>query len=186
MVGRLCDGLLSCVMRRRQLTARSVRIGEQTKEKFPPNVICNQKYNIITFIPVVSWRGVLAACVIWSAAILCHIYLIHFLTKHQISVSVLQINCWTKPHDVAPSCFFSLFSQVLFEQFRMFLNLFFLIMATSQFIEELRVGYLYTYWAPLVSNVYFVKIWSLNHVDLQDRVLFSYLTCSYCSQLSED
>ncbi|KAK3873283.1 hypothetical protein Pcinc_021693 [Petrolisthes cinctipes] len=87
---RLWDGLVSCVMRRRQLTARSVHIGEQAKEKFPPNVICNQKFNIITFIP-----------------------------------------------------------RVLFEQFRMFLNLFFLIMAISQFIPELRIGYLYTYWTPL-------------------------------------
>ena len=33
----------------------------------------------------------------------------------------------------------------------MFLNLYFLIMATSQFIPELRIGYLYTYWGPLVS-----------------------------------
>ncbi|VDK37985.1 unnamed protein product [Taenia asiatica] len=38
---------------------------------------------------------------------------------------------------------------VLFEQFSVFLNLIFLIMACSQFIEPLRVGYLYTYWAPL-------------------------------------
>lgn len=33
----------------------------------------------------------------------------------------------------------------------MFLNLYFLVMATSQFIPELRIGYLYTYWGPLVS-----------------------------------
>jgi len=45
----------------------------------------------------------------------------------------------------------SIVLQVLFEQFKFFLNLFFLVMALSQFIPQLRVGYLYTYWAPLVS-----------------------------------
>nr|VZI44521.1 unnamed protein product [Spirometra erinaceieuropaei] len=44
---------------------------------------------------------------------------------------------------------FSFIPLVLFEQFSVFLNLIFLIMACSQFIEALRVGYLYTYWAPL-------------------------------------
>lgn len=38
---------------------------------------------------------------------------------------------------------------VLFEQFRFFLNLYFLIMALSQFIPDIRIGYLYTYWGPL-------------------------------------
>lgn len=41
--------------------------------------------------------------------------------------------------------------QVLFQQFKFFLNLYFLLMAISQFIPELRLGYLYTYWGPLVS-----------------------------------
>ncbi|GBP18501.1 Probable phospholipid-transporting ATPase IIB [Eumeta japonica] len=38
---------------------------------------------------------------------------------------------------------------VLFEQFRFFLNLYFLVMALSQFIPSIRIGYLYTYWGPL-------------------------------------
>lgn len=37
----------------------------------------------------------------------------------------------------------------MFEQFRFFLNLYFLIMAISQFIPAVRIGYLYTYWGPL-------------------------------------
>ena len=57
---------------------------------YPKNLIRNQKYNFITFIPL-----------------------------------------------------------VLFEQFRFFLNLYFLIMACTQFISILRIGPLYTYWAPL-------------------------------------
>ncbi|KAM7534886.1 hypothetical protein Aperf_G00000113594 [Anoplocephala perfoliata] len=44
---------------------------------------------------------------------------------------------------------FTFIPLVLFEQFSVFLNLIFLIMACSQFIEPLRVGHLYTYWAPL-------------------------------------
>ena len=59
-------------------------------ERYPSNVILNQKYNVITFLPV-----------------------------------------------------------VLFNQFKFFLNLYFLLMACSQFINELKVGYPYTYWAPL-------------------------------------
>ena len=58
--------------------------------KFPPNVIRNQKYSALTFLPL-----------------------------------------------------------VLYNQFKFFLNLYFLVMACSQFIPQLRIGYLYTYWCPL-------------------------------------
>ncbi|XP_013389080.1 probable phospholipid-transporting ATPase IIB [Lingula anatina] len=44
---------------------------------------------------------------------------------------------------------FSFIPLVLFEQFKFFLNLYFLVMACSQFIPEIRIGYLYTYWGPL-------------------------------------
>jgi phospholipid-translocating ATPase len=39
---------------------------------------------------------------------------------------------------------------VLFEQFRYFFNLFFLIVTLSQFIPILKVGFLFTYVAPLL------------------------------------
>uniref|UniRef100_A0A915J7D5 P-type ATPase N-terminal domain-containing protein n=1 Tax=Romanomermis culicivorax TaxID=13658 RepID=A0A915J7D5_ROMCU len=45
--------------------------------------------------------------------------------------------------------FFTFIPIVLFNQFKFFLNLYFLIMALSQFIPEIRVGYLSTYWGPL-------------------------------------
>lgn len=38
---------------------------------------------------------------------------------------------------------------VLYQQFKFFLNLYFLVMALSQFIPDIRIGYLYTYWGPL-------------------------------------
>ncbi|XP_053697934.1 probable phospholipid-transporting ATPase IIA isoform X2 [Sabethes cyaneus] len=74
----------------KELKPRTILIGQPSTEKFPPNEIRNQKYNIFTFLPL-----------------------------------------------------------VLFEQFRFFLNLYFLIMAVSQFIPDIRIGYLYTYWGPL-------------------------------------
>ncbi|XP_055382006.1 probable phospholipid-transporting ATPase IIA isoform X2 [Condylostylus longicornis] len=72
------------------LRSRTVHLGRTSDEKFPPNEIRNQKYNLITFLPL-----------------------------------------------------------VLFEQFRFFLNLYFLLMALSQFIPDIRIGYPYTYWGPL-------------------------------------
>ncbi|XP_064393299.1 probable phospholipid-transporting ATPase IIA isoform X2 [Halichondria panicea] len=41
------------------------------------------------------------------------------------------------------------FPKILYEQFKFFLNLYFLAVALTQFIPQLRIGYLYTYWAPL-------------------------------------
>ncbi len=39
--------------------------------------------------------------------------------------------------------------KVLFNQFKFFYNLFFLLISLSQFIPALKVGYLFTYIAPL-------------------------------------
>ncbi|EDV94041.1 probable phospholipid-transporting ATPase IIA isoform X1 [Drosophila grimshawi] len=93
-IGNVCKMCLcSCWkkwFRPRELRARSVNLGRSNTEKFPPNEIRNQKYNFITFLPL-----------------------------------------------------------VLFEQFRFFLNLYFLLMALSQFIPDIRIGYPYTYWGPL-------------------------------------
>uniref|UniRef100_A0A131YPH1 Phospholipid-transporting ATPase n=1 Tax=Rhipicephalus appendiculatus TaxID=34631 RepID=A0A131YPH1_RHIAP len=69
---------------------RTVFLGRPPLEKFPPNKICNQKYNMFTFFPL-----------------------------------------------------------VLFNQFKFFLNLYFLVVCLSQFIPDIRIGYLYTYWGPL-------------------------------------
>ena len=48
---------------------------------------------------------------------------------------------------LSPSAF-----QVLFNQFKYFFNLYFLLLACSQFVPEMRLGALYTYWVPLVST----------------------------------
>lgn len=80
----------------RELRSRTIHLGKPTVGQFPANTIRNQKYNIITFLPL-----------------------------------------------------------VLYQQFKFFLNLYFLVMATSQFVPDIRIGYLYTYWGPLVS--YFLE-----------------------------
>ncbi|XP_043268866.1 probable phospholipid-transporting ATPase IIB isoform X2 [Venturia canescens] len=87
---RCCTWMWRRCCRKRELRARTIHIGQPMHEKFPTNVIRNQKYNIITFLPL-----------------------------------------------------------VLFQQFKIFLNLYFLIMASSQFIPDIKIGYLYTYWGPL-------------------------------------
>ncbi|KAI0987999.1 hypothetical protein GJ496_001725 [Pomphorhynchus laevis] len=70
---------------------RQIRVGyHSSHNKFPSNELCNRKYNLFTFLPL-----------------------------------------------------------VLFEQFSYFLNFYFLIMALSQLIPSVRVGYMYTYWGPL-------------------------------------
>lgn len=111
----MCWGRLCC--REKVLSSRTVWIGRENLQKFPPNVIRNQKYNIFTFIPIVSYK-------FWMPTSLQEAFYISFP-------------------------FFFILFQVLFNQFKFFLNLFFLIMALSQFIPQLRIGYLYTYWLPL-------------------------------------
>jgi len=56
--------------------------------------------------------------------------------------------------------------QVLYEQFKFFLNLYFLVMASSQFIPEIRIGYLYTYWGPLVSFFSLGNVETMKHFFL--------------------
>uniref|UniRef100_A0A7E4VPP5 Phospholipid-transporting ATPase n=1 Tax=Panagrellus redivivus TaxID=6233 RepID=A0A7E4VPP5_PANRE len=80
--------------RRRTLHSRTIRVGHgpvcHGHGNFPRNVVCNQKYNMFTFVPL-----------------------------------------------------------VLFQQFKFFLNLYFLLMACSQFIPAIQIGAPITYWGPL-------------------------------------
>lgn len=62
----------------------------------------------------------------------------------------------TKTNDFPPNIvrnqkynIFTFLPIVLFNQFKFFLNLYFLLMACSQFIDSLKVGPIFTYWAPL-------------------------------------
>ncbi|KAJ3089562.1 putative aminophospholipid-translocase [Quaeritorhiza haematococci] len=71
--------------------SRTIRIPSgNNPADYPVNVVRNQKYNVITFLPL-----------------------------------------------------------VLYEQFKFFFNLYFLLVALSQFVPALKIGYLFTYFAPL-------------------------------------
>ena len=72
--------------------SRTIRLGDsdRVRSKYPANVVRNQKYNIVTFLP-----------------------------------------------------------KVLYEQFKFFFNLYFLLVALSQFIPALKIGFIATYVAPL-------------------------------------
>ncbi|KAA1475730.1 phospholipid-translocating P-type ATPase [Dentipellis sp. KUC8613] len=63
---------------------------DKLRSRFPPNIVRNQKYNVLTFLPI-----------------------------------------------------------VFYEQFKFFFNLYFLLVALSQFIPALKIGFLATYIAPL-------------------------------------
>ncbi|XP_033124731.1 probable phospholipid-transporting ATPase IIB isoform X2 [Anneissia japonica] len=95
-----CIAIHRCFTRSKELQPRTVWLGRKGphEENYAANKIRNQKYNIITFLPV-----------------------------------------------------------VLFNQFKFFLNFYFLLVALSQFVPSLRIGYLYTYWAPL-GFVIFVTV----------------------------
>lgn len=72
------------------LKSRTIPVTGTGASGFSPNIVRNQKYNLITFLPV-----------------------------------------------------------ILYEQFKFFANMYFLVVALSQFIPALQVGYLFTYLAPL-------------------------------------
>ncbi|CAO1616277.1 unnamed protein product [Parajaminaea phylloscopi] len=78
--------------RKTQQTGRTIAVGQGDISgcKHPPNIVRNQKYSVITFLPL-----------------------------------------------------------VLYEQFKFFFNLYFLLVALSQFIPPLKIGFLATYIAPL-------------------------------------
>jgi phospholipid-translocating ATPase len=50
-------GWWRCCCRRKEFSARTVWIGREAsglQQKFPANVIRNQKYSVLTFVPLVS------------------------------------------------------------------------------------------------------------------------------------
>ncbi|KAJ1986960.1 putative aminophospholipid-translocase [Coemansia spiralis] len=61
--------------------------------------------------------------------------------------------------------FFTFLPIVLFEQFKFFFNLYFLLVALSQLVPQLRIGYLFTYVGPLVFVlvVTMAKEWHDDH-----------------------
>eukprot|EP00794_Sanderia_malayensis_P019164 gene19164-21084_t len=85
-----CQSFTNLFKKQPDYQPRKVYIARKSTQSFPKNVVRNQKYSVISFIPL-----------------------------------------------------------VLINQFKIFLNMYFLVVALSQFIPSLKIGYLYTYWGPL-------------------------------------
>ena len=65
----------------------------------------------------------------------------------------LNITNWTNEEENNKYNLITFFPIVLFNQFKQFGNFFYLIMSVSQFIPELKVGFLFTYISPLAFVV---------------------------------
>ncbi len=148
-----CDSCFDKCRRKQELRPRTIWVGRplkaDQKSKFPPNKIRNQKYNIITFIPMVSLDRKTFVQFLWS---ILHRETRQFLFGSKnagVCEEFRVFNAANLPENALTAQL--LFLQVLYQQFKFFLNFYFLVMACSQFIPSIRVGYLYTYWLPLVS-----------------------------------
>lgn len=72
VIPRCCSWLWRRCCRERELKSRTIIVGHPNSEKFPANVIRNQKYNIITFLPLVSMVVPSDCNCLW------HLEIVHF------------------------------------------------------------------------------------------------------------
>uniref|UniRef100_A0A665US54 Phospholipid-transporting ATPase n=1 Tax=Echeneis naucrates TaxID=173247 RepID=A0A665US54_ECHNA len=80
-----------------------------------------------------------------------------FRRKKELKARTVWLGCPEKCEEKYPKNgiknqkynIFTFVPGVLYQQFKFFLNLYFLVVACSQFVPSLKIGYLYTYWAPL-------------------------------------
>ncbi|XP_043364176.1 probable phospholipid-transporting ATPase IIB isoform X7 [Dermochelys coriacea] len=96
-----------------------------------------------------GWKFLCASCCDWLINI-CR-------RKKELKARTVWLGCPEKCEEKYPRNaiknqkynIFTFIPGVLYEQFKFFLNLYFLIVSCSQFVPALKIGYLYTYWAPL-------------------------------------
>uniref|UniRef100_A0A8C5VPZ6 ATPase phospholipid transporting 9B (putative) n=1 Tax=Microcebus murinus TaxID=30608 RepID=A0A8C5VPZ6_MICMU len=96
-----------------------------------------------------GWRLLCASCCDWLINI-CQ-------RKKELKARTVWLGCPEKCEEKHPKNsiknqkynVFTFIPGVLYEQFKFFLNLYFLVVSCSQFVPALKIGYLYTYWAPL-------------------------------------
>uniref|UniRef100_A0A8C0FP45 Phospholipid-transporting ATPase n=1 Tax=Bubo bubo TaxID=30461 RepID=A0A8C0FP45_BUBBB len=90
--------------------------------------------------------------------IICSDWLINICRrKKELKARTVWLGCPEKCEEKYPKNaiknqkynIFTFIPGVLYEQFKFFLNLYFLVVSCSQFVPALKIGYLYTYWAPL-------------------------------------
>ncbi|XP_060987095.1 probable phospholipid-transporting ATPase IIB isoform X4 [Dama dama] len=96
-----------------------------------------------------GWKFLCTSCCDWLINI-CQ-------RKRELKARTVWLGCPEKCEEKHPRNsiknqkynIFTFIPGVLYEQFKFFLNLYFLIVSCSQFVPALKIGYLYTYWAPL-------------------------------------
>uniref|UniRef100_A0A8C5TDI3 Phospholipid-transporting ATPase n=1 Tax=Malurus cyaneus samueli TaxID=2593467 RepID=A0A8C5TDI3_9PASS len=94
----------------------------------------------------------------WLYTCICSDWLINICRrKKDLKARTVWLGCPEKCEEKYPKNaiknqkynIFTFIPGVLYEQFKFFLNLYFLVVSCSQFVPALKIGYLYTYWAPL-------------------------------------
>ena len=148
---RLCRRLL-CLKQEPEPRYIRLNAARPTPHRFPSNRLVNTKYTTFNFLPKVCSR-VLHVCARASAP---PVALLPAETSSgaarsaaaQAVTASLALSARRFPQAAAP-----LPPQVLFEQFSYFFNLYFLLIALSQFFPPLQIGLLFTYIAPLVFVV---------------------------------
>ncbi|XP_048219488.1 probable phospholipid-transporting ATPase IIB isoform X6 [Perognathus longimembris pacificus] len=96
-----------------------------------------------------GWKFLCASCCDWLISV-CQ-------RKKELKARTVWLGCPEKCEEKHPRNsiknqkynVFTFIPGVLYEQFKFFLNLYFLVVSCSQFVPALKIGYLYTYWAPL-------------------------------------
>ncbi|XP_053062056.1 probable phospholipid-transporting ATPase IIB isoform X10 [Acinonyx jubatus] len=96
-----------------------------------------------------GWKLLCTSCCDWLVNI-CQ-------RKRELKARTVWLGCPEKCEEKHPRNsiknqkynIFTFIPGVLYEQFKFFLNLYFLVVSCSQFVPALKIGYLYTYWAPL-------------------------------------
>ncbi|XP_029700720.1 probable phospholipid-transporting ATPase IIB isoform X2 [Takifugu rubripes] len=91
----------------------------------------------------------------WSSCCDCLVHICR--RKKELKARTVWLGCPEKCEEKYPKNAiknqkyntFTFVPGVLYQQFKFFLNLYFLVVACSQFVPSLKIGYLYTYWAPL-------------------------------------
>ena len=83
----------------------------------------------------------------------------NIFNKHvYVAIVILYSACFRWAGNIQQMCILTciLSLQVLFLQFKVFLNFYFLVVAITQLVPQLKIGYWYTYWGPLVCIVFVI------------------------------
>ena len=88
--------------RRKEFQSRTVWVGQECLQKFPPNVIKNTKYNIITFLPLVSKSFHLDKQVVLNVSAMY----VTFKTRANIEINIISILGTVQPIQILFECIF--------------------------------------------------------------------------------